>query len=261
MARLFLSYAHSDGAAAAEQLTAELSSHHDVWMDRERLHGGAIWSHSIEEEIDSSDIVLALLSHGSHSSIVCRGEHLRAGRKGKRFIPLRLTPDTDAVAATPDGQRAVSASRHKSLRVWDLASGHEMRTLQGHSDMVWAVAVTPDSKGVLSASHDQSLKVWDVASGRELCTFCGHSHRVTAVAVSPSGHRVISTSADNTVKVWDLEFGYELRTLQGYSDWVRAVAVSPDGRCVVSASRDRTLSIWASNRARPSRDSPPTLSL
>ena len=38
-----------------------------------------------------------------------------------------------AVAVTPDGQRAVSASKDKTLKVWDLESGRELRTLEGHS--------------------------------------------------------------------------------------------------------------------------------
>ena len=37
---------------------------------------------------------------------------------------------------TPDGQRAVSASEDQTLKVWDLESGRELRTLAGHSDSV-----------------------------------------------------------------------------------------------------------------------------
>src|SRR5688572_4299290 len=95
MAKIFISYAHSDGAEAAEQLLHELRERHDVWLDRERLNGGASWSKTIEDEIDSREIVLALLSKKSDSSIVCRGEHLRAGRKGKRVIPIRLQADAN----------------------------------------------------------------------------------------------------------------------------------------------------------------------
>ena len=38
------------------------------------------------------------------------------------------------VAVTPDGRRAVSASEDQTLKVWDLESGRELRTLEGHSD-------------------------------------------------------------------------------------------------------------------------------
>ena len=123
-------------------------------------------------------------------------------------------PESDvvAVAVTPDGKRAVSASEDQTLKVWDLASGRELRTLTGHSDSVTAVAVTPDGQRAISASKDQTLKVWDLASGRELRTLTGHSDSVKAVAVTPDGRTVVSASSDNTVKLWDLETGEVLTT-------------------------------------------------
>src|SRR5208283_298636 len=63
-----------------------------------------------------------------------------------------------------DGQRAVSASDDQTLKVWELASGRELRTLTGHTLGVNAVAVTPDGECVVSASDDHTLKVWDLGS-------------------------------------------------------------------------------------------------
>ena len=42
------------------------------------------------------------------------------------------------VAVTPDGTRAVSASDDKTLRVWDLATGKSLASLEGHTDTVLA---------------------------------------------------------------------------------------------------------------------------
>ena len=111
------------------------------------------------------------------------------------------------MAVTPDGRRAVSASEDKTLKVWDLESGRELRTLEGHSAWVDGVAVTPDGRRAVSASYDKTLKVWDLESGRELRTLEGHSAGVTGVAVTPDGRRAVSASYDNTLKVWDLESG------------------------------------------------------
>ena len=55
-----------------------------------------------------------------------------------------------AVAVTPDGRRAVSASGDQTLRLWDLESGQTIRTLEGHTDWVSAVAVTPDGRRAVS---------------------------------------------------------------------------------------------------------------
>jgi WD40 repeat protein len=157
----------------------------------------------------------------------------------------------NAVAVTPDGQRAVSASSDHTLKVWELSSGRELLTLTGHSSNVKAVAVTPDGQRAVSASDDNTLKVWDLSSGRELLTLTGHHSRyVTAVAVTPDGQRAVSASYDNTLKVWDLTSGCELHTLTGHSRSVNAVAVTPDGQRAVSASDDNTLKVWELSSGR-----------
>ena len=75
---------------------------------------------------------------------------------------------------TADGRWAVSASLDKTLKVWDLEAGRELRTLEGHSALVTGVAVTADGRRAVSASEDKTLKVWDLDSGRELRTLEGH---------------------------------------------------------------------------------------
>jgi hypothetical protein len=150
----------------------------------------------------------------------------------------------NGVAVSPDGRRAVSASVDTTLKVWDLESGRELRTLQGHSESVRGVAVSPDGRRAVSASWDKTLKIWDLETGRELRTLRGHTDYVNRVAVSSDGRRAVSASGDKTLKLWDLETGRELRTLQGHSGGVYGVAVSSDGRRAVSASHDNTLKVW-----------------
>ena len=89
------------------------------------------------------------------------------------FAPCTATLSVNGVAVTGDGKRAVSASGDKTLKVWDLETGRELRTLEGHSGDVHGVAVTADGKRAVSASEDKTLKVWDLESGRELRTLAG----------------------------------------------------------------------------------------
>jgi WD40 repeat protein len=153
-----------------------------------------------------------------------------------------------ALAVTLDGRCAVSASIDKTLKVWDLETGAELRTLRGHSSQVRGVAVTPDGMHAVSASIDKTIKVWDLRTGVELRTLAGHYGPVYDVTLTPDGRRAVSVSGDGTLKVWDLETGCELRTIDRRSTDLLIltdfVAVTPDGKCAISSSSDRTLKVW-----------------
>lgn len=160
-----------------------------------------------------------------------------------------------AIAETPERTWIVSGSWDHTVKVWDLRTGQELRTLRGHNSSVLSVAVTPDGKKVISGSGDNTIKVWDLETGQELLNLTEHKERVNALAVTPDGKKIVSgagqstalagwTSSDNTIKVWDLETGRELFTLEGHTAMINAVAVTPDGRKVISASSDASLKIW-----------------
>ncbi|MFM7737929.1 MAG: WD40 repeat domain-containing protein, partial [Planctomycetota bacterium] len=75
-----------------------------------------------------------------------------------------------SVAFSPDGTRIVSGSGDSTLKLWDAASGEELKTLSGHTDGVGSVAFSPDGTRIVSGSLDTTLKLWDAASGEELKT-------------------------------------------------------------------------------------------
>jgi len=91
----------------------------------------------------------------------------------------------------PDGRRAVSASWDRTLRLWDLESGQTIRTLEGHTDSVYAVTVTPDGRRAVSGSGDQTLRLWDIESGKEIATFTGESD-MSSCAIAPDGRTIVA---------------------------------------------------------------------
>ena len=149
-----------------------------------------------------------------------------------------------SVVFSPDGKFALSGSGDKTLKLWDVATGRELRTFSGHRGTIWSVAFSPNGKIALSGSEDNTVKLWDVATGRELRTFSGHAKRVKSVAFCPDGRFALSGSFDNTLKLWDVTTGRDLRTFSHHSEPVLCVAFSPDGKLALSGSCDSTMKLW-----------------
>jgi serine/threonine protein kinase len=150
----------------------------------------------------------------------------------------------ESVVYSPDGRYLASGSRDETIKIWEVATGKELRTLTGHSSSVRSVVYSPDGRYLASGSADKTIKIWEVAKGKELRTLTGHSNWVWSVVYSPDGHYLASGSIDNTIKIWEVATGKELRTLTGHSDTVSSVAYSPDGRSLASGSVDNTIKIW-----------------
>ncbi|KJZ69366.1 hypothetical protein HIM_11248 [Hirsutella minnesotensis 3608] len=149
-----------------------------------------------------------------------------------------------AVAFSPDGKTLASASRDRTVRLWDAATGAHRQTLEGHGDSVRAVAFSPDRKTFASASLDRTVRLWDAATGAHRQTLEGHGDSVRAVAFSPDRKTFASASLDRTVRLWDAATGAHQQTLEGHGNAVTAVAFSPDGKTLASASHDRTVRLW-----------------
>jgi WD40 repeat protein len=107
-----------------------------------------------------------------------------------------------SVAFSPDGQKIVSGSRDRTVRLWDLQGNSIGQPFQKHEDSVLSVAFSPDGQKIVSGSRDRTVRLWELQGIPIGQPFPGHKNRVSSVAFSPDGQKIISGSLDNTVRLW-----------------------------------------------------------
>ncbi|MEH2302702.1 MAG: serine/threonine-protein kinase [Nostoc sp.] len=154
-----------------------------------------------------------------------------------------------------------SGSWDNTIKLWDVNTGKEIRTLIGHANWVNSVAFSRDGKFLASGSADCTIKLWQVHTGIEIQTFRGHSDSVSSVAYSPrtpttnskDRQLVASGSNDYTIKLWQVETGRNICTLKGHSFFVNCIAFSQDGEIIASGSGDNTIKLWHVNTGREIR--------
>jgi RNA polymerase sigma factor (sigma-70 family) len=173
---------------------------------------------------------------------------------------------------TPDGRRLVTAGKDGTLRLWDMATGTEIRRYErpeppkGPAEAAtplaekrdgpvppnammmpalppprdFRVALSEDGR-LLAAVRDNAAYVWDLASGRLLHTFrderVGGPGRLADLAFTADGKSLTTVSDDRAVTVWDLDSGKQVRRRDGESPdpgvkFRGSVALAPGGRHV-----------------------------
>jgi WD40 repeat protein len=87
----------------------------------------------------------------------------------KAVIAWPPSPNGAVLAFSPDVKTLASGGDVNAIILWDVTTGKQQATLEGHADVVSSVAFSPDGKMLASGSWDKTVILWDVKAGnREL---------------------------------------------------------------------------------------------
>jgi WD40 repeat protein len=154
------------------------------------------------------------------------------------------------VAFSPDGKTLASAGLDHIIRLWDVATGRELRRFVGHTNVVWSVAFSPDGTTLASASLDLSVRLWRVATGEQLLQLDGHRRSVNRVLFAPNGKLLASSGQDGLIRLWDVNQGRELQQIPEPQE---PLAFTPDSRLLITGGRSEKPVVWDVTQPRKLR--------
>jgi WD40 repeat protein len=189
---------------------------------------------------------LALAPSGSSMAVGVAGHDVALGDPAAagRMLSLPGTASAGAPAYAPDGFTLLAAGSDRTIRVFDTASGRQLRFWTAPMAEVRCLAVAPDGLTLATGGGDGQLRCWDIAGGTLFRTVPAADHRIDSLAFSPDGRTLVSVG-DGRLQLWDAST-FQARRLLAGSDAppILCQNYSPDGRFLATGHRDSVVRLW-----------------
>jgi RNA polymerase sigma factor (sigma-70 family) len=208
---------------------------------------------------------LAIVTSGGRVSVweVPPAKPERIAEKGAAQL-WKLSPqdaDVKRLAFSPDGKVLAGGEEGegKRVRLWDAASGKELRTSAAHPENITGLAFAPDGKTLATSCEDGGVRLFDPTTCKERRRIEHSGKKALAVAYSPDGKMIAWTlsgtrddKAVNELVLWDAESAKEVARSTWGDGAVSQLVFTPDGRQVLGADASGT-HVWNAETAKEDR--------
>ncbi len=153
-----------------------------------------------------------------------------------------------SIALSPDGATIAYGNYDDNLiRIVDVATRQQTRTLTGHTNRVTDLAFSADSRFLASTGTvnlppiiDGSVRLWELSTGNQRALV--NTPGTSDLRFAPNGGALVGASGGDpvSIRVWDPSTLALTRTISGV---FRFAAFSPDGRSIASGGRNDLLTV------------------
>ena len=99
----------------------------------------------------------------------------------------------------------ISASRDKTIRVWDVGKQILLgEPIMAHDKDITNLVFGRDGKRFFSSSWDKTIKIWNAADQSLIGTLSGHDSFISSLALTEDNQWIASASLDKTIFLWQV---------------------------------------------------------
>lgn len=152
-----------------------------------------------------------------------------------------------SLSLSPDSAFVATGSKDKSIKLWELSTGREVKNFLGHEKTVTSLDFSSDGKFLLSGSNDKTIRLWSIADGKPVFSISTEEY-VNDVALDPRMKFFVSAGTrDNgypdSASVYDFKTRKVIAKMPINSREI-SVKVSPDGQYVGLGEDNRTVNVY-----------------
>jgi WD40 repeat protein len=149
------------------------------------------------------------------------------------------------VAASRDGQLAVSATGDGSIAVWQLGGLQPVPAHRIENCDARRLCVSSDARIMFFAGDENTVKRIDLWNGTESKLFDLTDTTATALVCSKNDHVLFVGCRDGSIFAWDISQGFEIwRKANLNIEKISGLALAYNGKWLISAGSDFDLRAW-----------------
>ena len=162
---------------------------------------------------------------------------------------FKLSGHTGGIASlafSPDGKYLASGGQDESLKIWDLSSKKEIKTIRKFGSTPTSLAFSPQN-GFLAVGFYEKLRVYKPQSWKKSSEKSLFPAFIESIAISPDGKQLIASSwKDRSLLSMDFPDLSNIKELKE-NNWTDVISYSSDGQLFTTGSHANSIKIWESS--------------
>jgi len=142
----------------------------------------------------------------------------------------------------PSERFVIACGNAKDVRIFDVASGELVRSLETHQRTIEALALSPDTDLLAVASGDSTHSLWEWQTGKKITVSTPLPGRISAIQLPAHPKIVIEGSVDGALRFSTITSPAK-RVARTLTDQIQSLQLSPSEQHLAIGCRDGTIHI------------------